>query len=135
VGGRLGSGKQWMSWVHIDDVVGIFVHASRNDQIRGAINVVGPKPATNAEFTSELGRALHRPTFLAVPQAALRLVFGEMSDVLTASQRVRPRVAERTGYQFRYPELGGALDAVLFTTPQSSRATAKAAALSGDPVE
>jgi uncharacterized protein (TIGR01777 family) len=115
-GGRLGSGKQWMSWVHIDDVVGIFVHASRNDQIRGAINAVGPKPVTNAEFSSELGRALHRPTFLAVPQAALRLAFGEMSEVLTASQRVRPRVAERTGYRFKYPELGGALDAVLTPT-------------------
>jgi uncharacterized protein len=113
VGGRIGSGKQWMPWIHIDDVVGILLHASQDERVRGAINAVSPTPATNAQFTSELGRALHRPTLLSIPKAALGLVFGEMSQVLTASQRVLPSVAERTGYKFKYPDLGPALQAVL----------------------
>jgi uncharacterized protein (TIGR01777 family) len=114
-GGRLGSGRQWMPWIHIDDVVGIMMHASQDDSIRGAINSVAPRPVTNTDFTTALGHAMQRPAFFPVPMGALRLAFGEMSEILTASQRAFPKVAERTGYAFKYAELGGALDAVLST--------------------
>jgi hypothetical protein len=112
-GGKLGSGRQWMAWIHLDDEVGILIHASQDARIRGAINAVGPRPVTNAEFTRALGHAIHRPAFLPVPMTALRLAFGEMSEILTASQRVLPREAERTGYTFKHPELAGALAAAL----------------------
>jgi uncharacterized protein (TIGR01777 family) len=112
-GGKVGNGRQWMSFVHIDDVVGILLHASREPSCRGAMNAVAPGPVTNAEFTRALAQALHRPAFLAVPKAALWLALGEMSQILTSSQRVFPRVAERTGYAFRYPELPTALAAML----------------------
>jgi uncharacterized protein len=116
VGGKLGNGKQWMPWIHLDDEVGILVHASQNARIRGAVNAVGPKPVTNAEFTRALGLALHRPAAVPVPIAALRLALGEMSEVLIASQRVLPKVAERTGYSFKHSEIGGALMEVLSST-------------------
>jgi len=112
-GGRLGSGKQWMPWIHVDDVVGALLHASRKVEVRGAMNAVSPHPVTNAEFTRALGRAVHRPAFLPVPKAALRLAFGEMSEILMASQRVLPRVASRTGFAFKHTELAAALAAVL----------------------
>ncbi len=112
-GGRLGNGKQWMPWIHIDDVVGVLLHASRTSAVRGAINAVSPHPLTNAEFTKALGHAVHRPAFLPVPSTALRIVFGEMSQILMASQRVLPRVAERTGYAFKHTELAGALAALM----------------------
>jgi uncharacterized protein (TIGR01777 family) len=122
-GGRLGSGKQWMPWVHLDDVVGILMHASRDARIRGAVNAVGPGPVTNADFTRALGRALHRPAVLPVPSLALRVAFGDMSEILVASQRVFPRAAERTGYAFAHPELGGALAAAL--RPNAGRGEAR----------
>jgi uncharacterized protein (TIGR01777 family) len=112
-GGRLGSGKQWMPWIHVDDLVGVLLHASQTATVHGAINAVSPHPVTNAEFTRALGRAVHRPAFLPAPKTALRIAFGEMSEILMASQRVLPRVAERTGYAFKYTELDGALAAVM----------------------
>jgi uncharacterized protein (TIGR01777 family) len=117
VGGKLGDGGQWMSFVHIDDAIGILLHASRQDSCRRAVNAVAPVPVTNTEFTRTLGRALHRPAFLAVPEAALRLALGEMSGMLTTSQRVFPRLAERTGYTFQYRDLAAALAAVLTAQP------------------
>ena len=120
-GGRLGNGKQWMPWIHIDDVVGVILHASRTSALRGAINAVSPHPVTNAAFTKALGHAVHRPAFLPVPSTALRIAFGEMSEVLMASERVLPRVAERTGYAFKHPELAGALAAVM-AAPQRTAA-------------
>lgn len=113
MGARVGSGEQWTPWIHIDDVVGIMIHASQDERVRGPINAVAPTPATNAAFTRALGQALHRPAVLSVPRTALRLMFGEMSQVLTASQHVLPSVAERTGYAFKHPDLGPALEAVL----------------------
>ncbi len=113
VGGRLGGGRQWMSWIAIDDVVGILLHAAGNDHIRGAMNAVAASPVTNADFTQALGRAVRRPAVLPVPQAVLRIAFGEMSELLLASQKVFPRVAHSTGYTFRHPELAGALDAMV----------------------
>lgn len=113
VGGRLGSGQQWMPWVHVDDVIGLLLHASQSETIRGAMNAVSPHPVTNADFTRALGHAVHRPALLPVPKTALRLAFGEMSEILTTSSRVLPSVAEHTGYAFKYPELNGALAAVM----------------------
>jgi hypothetical protein len=112
-GGKLGDGRQWMPWIHLDDVIGILLHASQDVRIQGAINAVGPRPVTNADFTRALGKAVHRPTFLTVPRTALRLAFGEMGHILTDSQRVLPQVAEQTGYAFQHVDLGGALKAAL----------------------
>ena len=112
-GGRLGSGKQWFPWIHIDDIVGIFRHSIVNAKATGPINGAAPQPATNAEFTRELGHALHRPAFLPVPEIALRILMGEMADVLFDSQRVIPAAALASGYEFRYPQLGPALADVL----------------------
>jgi uncharacterized protein (TIGR01777 family) len=112
-GGRLGGGRQWMPWIHVDDLVGLVAHAAASNEVRGAMNAVAPQPARNADFARALGRALHRPALLPVPGLALRLLLGEMSEVLTASQRVVPKVAERTGYAFRHPDLDGALGALL----------------------
>jgi uncharacterized protein (TIGR01777 family) len=112
-GGRLGDGRQWMPWVHLDDVVGILLHASQDARIKGAMNAVGPRPVTNADFTRALAQALRRPAFLTVPKTALRLAFGEMGEILTDSQRVFPKVAEQTGYAFQYADLVLALKAAL----------------------
>jgi uncharacterized protein len=113
LGGKLGSGDQWMSWIHLDDLVGMMLHASLERELRGPMNGVSRTPVTNADFTHALGRALHRPAFLPVPRAALRIAFGEMSEIMMASQRVLPRVAARSGYTFRHPELDSALAAVV----------------------
>jgi hypothetical protein len=113
VGGRLGSGRQWMPWIHIDDVVGLLLHAAQNPEIKGPMNVVGPAPVTNQEFTQTLASVLRRPAIFPVPKLALRILFGEMSAILLGSQRVVPRVALDTGYQYRYTTLEAALRAVL----------------------
>jgi uncharacterized protein (TIGR01777 family) len=112
-GGPLGSGKQWMSWIHLDDVVGLFLHAGLHEPLQGPLNAVSPQPVTNAAFTRALGAALRRPAVVPIPRAALRIVFGEMSDLLFESQRVLPGVAQRTGYRFEHPELEGAMRAAL----------------------
>jgi hypothetical protein len=108
VGGRLGSGRQWMSWIHLSDLADLFRFAVENP-VRGPINGVAPNPVQNVEFTRELGRALKRPALFVVPKLALKLVFGEMSELLVEGQRVIPRAAESAGFRFRYPELGPAL--------------------------
>jgi uncharacterized protein (TIGR01777 family) len=108
VGGRIGNGKQWMSWIHIEDLVAMIEFALKNP-IRGAMNAAAPNPVTNAEFTRELGRAVHRPAIFPVPLFALKLLFGEMAEVVYASQRVVPKAALEAGFQFRFPEISGAL--------------------------
>lgn len=113
LGGTLGDGKQWMPWVHIDDAVGLLLHAARDERLRGPVNVVSPAPVTNAEFTRTLGRALGRPAVLPVPRLALRVVFGELAEVLLHSQRVVPGAALETSYAFGYRELAPALVACL----------------------
>ncbi len=111
LGGRLGSGQQWMSWVSLDDAVGAIGHALVNPACSGPVNVVAPGGVTNAEFTTRLGRALRRPAVLPVPAMVLRAVFGRMADeALLASTRVVPRVLERGGFAFQHPELAMALD-------------------------
>ncbi len=109
LGGRLGSGRQWMPWIHIDDLVGLLLHAAERSDIDGPLNAVGPAPVTNLEFTRTLAAVLRRPAIFPVPEFGLRLAFGEMASVLLASQRVTPRVAETTGYSFRYTTLDAAL--------------------------
>jgi len=109
LGGRLGSGRQWFSWIHLQDLVGVLRVAIENPDVSGVINGVAPEPVTNAAFTAELGRALHRPALLPVPAVVLRLALGEMSTVLLGSQRVLPRRAEQLGFTFRHPTLRRAL--------------------------
>jgi uncharacterized protein (TIGR01777 family) len=110
VGGRVGSGEQYMSWITLDDTVGAIYHALTNEDLRGPVNVVAPNPVTNSEFTKRLGDALSRPTLLPVPVFALRLAFGEMADaLLLSSMRVEPLRLKESGYVFQYPELEGAL--------------------------
>jgi hypothetical protein len=124
LGGRLGDGKQWMPWIHVDDVVGLFLHAAREPSVRGPINAVAPAPVTNADFTRALGKALHRPAIFPAPAFALRAALGDMADVVLASQRVFPEVALRTGYVFQHETLEGALARVL--APHAARAEAHA---------
>jgi uncharacterized protein (TIGR01777 family) len=108
-GGRIGSGRQWWSWVAIDDVVGAIVHALTDDSVEGPVNVGSPNPLTNVEYTKVLGKVLNRPTVFPLPTLAARLALGEVADaLLLASQRIEPAKLKETGYQFRYPELEGA---------------------------
>jgi uncharacterized protein len=113
-GGRLGSGQQWMSWVTLEDVVGILRMAVERAAVRGAVNVVAPQPVKNAEFTKVLAKALHRPALFPAPAFALRLALGEMADaLLLSSQRVAPQKLQQTGYRFLKPELHAALSTIL----------------------
>ena len=112
VGGKLGDGRQWMSWIHIEDLATMIQYAVENP-VRGVWNGVAPAPLTNADFTQALAQGLHRPTIFPVPKFALKLLFGEMSEILLASQRVVPAAAVAAGFPYRFPELGGALRDVL----------------------
>jgi uncharacterized protein (TIGR01777 family) len=112
VGGKIAGGRHWMSWIHIDDLVGIMIAALSNSW-NGPVNGVSPQPVTNADFTQALARAVKRPAIFPVPAAGLKLLFGEMSEVLLASQRVVPNQAESAGFRFRFPELSGALTNLL----------------------
>jgi uncharacterized protein (TIGR01777 family) len=113
VGGKISTGRQWMPWIHLEDSVGLFLHALDREDITGAVNGVAPEPVRNAEFTRSLAAALHRPAMFTVPEFALRLVYGEMTDGLLASQRVLPERARHSGYDFRFPELRPALRQIL----------------------
>ena len=113
LGGKLGSGRQWMAWIHIADAVNLILFALDYGAIRGAINATAPHPVTNEEFTNRLAIALHRPAIFPVPAFALKLALGEMSEMLLASQRVLPTVAKSAGFRFQYPDLHGALEDLL----------------------
>lgn len=114
VGGRIATGKQSMSWVHLDDWVGMVVWAIANPAVSGPVNATAPHPVTNAEFSRALGRALHRPAWTPVPGAALKLALGQMAtDMLIRGQRVLPRRAIQLGYQFRYERIDEALVAAV----------------------
>ena len=114
VGGRIGNGKQWTSWVTLEDTVAILKLALEQGAVRGAINVTAPNPVRNAEFTKALGAALHRPAIFPVPAFVLRLAMGEMADaLLLASQRVMPKALEKLGHKFLQPGLSSALKRVL----------------------
>ena len=119
LGGRLGSGRQYMSWISMDDLVAVFAHVLRTESLRGPVNAVSPCPVTNREFTEILARVLGRPAFLTVPAPALRLLFGEMADeLLFASQRVEPSRLKASGYRFKHPDLESALRYLLNTSPE-----------------
>jgi uncharacterized protein (TIGR01777 family) len=114
VGGKLGSGEQYMSWITIDDAVGAIEYALENESLRGPVNAVAPDAVTNYEFTKTLGSVISRPTIFPVPTFVARLAFGEMADAtLLSSQRVEPVRLKESGYKFKYPELKGALRHVL----------------------
>jgi uncharacterized protein (TIGR01777 family) len=114
LGGRLGSGRQYMSWIAIDDVVGMICEALVNERLSGPVNAVAPDPVTNREFTKTLGRVLRRPTVFVVPRFALRLALGEFADEgALASQRAVPVRLRTAGYEFRHPALEDALGHVL----------------------
>jgi uncharacterized protein (TIGR01777 family) len=114
-GGRVGSGKQWMSWITLEDEVGAIMHAIGSESLRGPVNLVAPTPVVNAEFTSTLGKVLHRPTVLPTPLLPLKLLYGSelVELLLLVSQRVTPTRLETSGYTFRQPTLEAGLRAVL----------------------
>lgn len=113
LGGRLGDGRQWMSWIHLDDHVRAIAALLTNETLSGAFNLTAPNPVTNAEFTATLARLLHRPAMFHLPGGLLRLVFGEMADLLLSSQRVIPRRLDQAGFEFLYPTLEPAIRAAI----------------------
>ena len=113
VGGKLGTGQQWMSWIHIDDVVGIIFHALENDTINGALNATAPTPVRNIEFTKALGSVLNKPTILPAPYFGLKLMMGEFADFVMLSQNVLPEKTEATGYEFKFRTIDSALSDLL----------------------
>ncbi|MFZ0886795.1 MAG: TIGR01777 family oxidoreductase [Candidatus Acidiferrales bacterium] len=114
VGGRLGSGKQWMSWIALEDVIQILRAAIADEKMQGPVNLVAPEPVQNAEFTKVLAGVLHRPAIFPAPAIALRLALGQMADgLLLASQRVQPEKLLASGYKFRHQNLQSALQAIL----------------------
>jgi uncharacterized protein (TIGR01777 family) len=109
-GGRVGNGRQYWSWISIDDLVGIIDHALTTESLAGPVNAVAPRPTTNLEFTKALGRVLHRPTIFPMPAFAAKLALGEMAEaLLLASTRVVPRRLQETNYEFRHADLEAAL--------------------------
>ena len=119
VGGRLGSGKQWMPWIHLQDEVRLILWAAEQSSVSGPLNLVAPKVVTNGEFTSALAQALHRPAFMHAPAFALKGVLGEAATMVLGSQRVEPKATTERGFQFDYPELPEALSALLSEVPAS----------------
>jgi uncharacterized protein (TIGR01777 family) len=114
LGGPMGSGRQWMSWISLDDHLRIIERALFTPEVRGPVNLVAPNPVTNAEFAKELGRALHRPAFLPLPAFALDIIFGEMARAtILSGQRVLPSNLLASGFQFKHPTLGDALRSML----------------------
>lgn len=109
-GGPTGSGAQWMSWIHLDDEVGLILHALTDERIRGALNATAPSPVRNRDFAKSLGRAVRRPAVIPTPAFALRAMFGELADAaLLAGQKVLPKKALATGYRFQHTDLDAAL--------------------------
>lgn len=109
LGGRLGNGRQWMSWIHMEDLTGLILFALESPALSGAVNAVAPEPVTNSEFTRTLAEVLHRPAFFHAPAFALKRAMGEMSSILLESQRVLPAAAQANGFTFRFPTLRAAL--------------------------
>jgi uncharacterized protein (TIGR01777 family) len=113
VGGPVGNGKQWLSWIHQDDLAGLFLFALDNAAATGPINGTAPQPVTNRDFSRALGRALHRPAFLPTPGFGLRLLLGEVAELVTKGQRVLPKRALALGFNYRFPTLDEALKDLL----------------------
>jgi uncharacterized protein len=114
LGGNMGDGRQWWSWIHLDDLVAAVGHILENESLRGPVNAISPNPVTNAEFTRTLAAVLHRPAIFPMPAFAARLVFGQMGEeLLLASQRVEPAKLAGSGYRFQHADLRGALEGIL----------------------
>ncbi|OGI20425.1 MAG: TIGR01777 family protein [Candidatus Melainabacteria bacterium RIFCSPHIGHO2_02_FULL_34_12] len=113
IGGPLGAGKQYMSWIALDDVAGIIKYAIDNDHISGIFNATAPNPVTNKEFSNVLGKILNRPSFMPVPAFALRFLMGEMADIVLTGQKVLPERVQAAGYEFKYEKLRDALKSIL----------------------
>ncbi|MBK7632139.1 MAG: TIGR01777 family protein [Ignavibacteriales bacterium] len=113
IGGPLGNGKQWTSWLHIDDIVGIYLHAIDNVNFSNAVNAASPNPVTMKEFASALGKVLIRPSLFPVPKFVLKLVVGEAAEVITASHKVEVKKLLTSGYKFKFENLVGALQNLL----------------------
>lgn len=109
LGGRLGSGNQYMSWIHRDDLCRVMIWAMKNDQVHGPINGVAPTPVTNREFTRALTKAVARPALLPIPEFLLKLLLGEFATVLLSSQRVLPKALQKNGFRFHYPDITSTL--------------------------
>ncbi|MBI3319457.1 MAG: TIGR01777 family protein [Candidatus Omnitrophica bacterium] len=122
LGGPLGSGRQWMSWIHRDDLIGICRWALETPAVSGTLNATAPNPVTMREFSRTLGRALHRPAVLPVPGFVLRLLLGDMAQMLLTGQRVTPAAALGRGFHFAYPQLAEALQACVNPAPRGSPA-------------
>ena len=112
-GGPLSSGKQWMSWIHLEDQVRLILYLIENQQAAGPINATAPNPARNKDFSRALGKVLHRPSWMPVPGFILRIGLGDMADMLLTGQRVMPAAAQKLGFEFRYPNLPEALHACM----------------------
>lgn len=125
IGGRVGSGRQWMSWIHIADEVGAIRFLIDNERARGAYNLSAPNPVTNADFSRSLGRRLGRPAVMPTPEFLLRLVYGEMADVLLKGQRAVPRRLVHMGYAFRFPEIDAALEDILTRSTRAAGAPSR----------
>lgn len=113
IGGPVAGGRQWMPWIHRDDQVGILLAALDGKAWSGPVNACAPTPVTNREFSKALGRALHRPAVAPVPAAAIKLLYGEMAQIVTTGVRMVPKRATELGYAFAHPELDGALESAL----------------------
>jgi uncharacterized protein len=109
VGGALGNGKQWLSWLHIDDIVGIYLHSIDNKKLSGVVNAASPTPVRMKEFAQTLGKVLNRPSLFPVPKFVLRLVIGEAAEVVTASQRINSKKLLESDYKFKFEKLEDAL--------------------------
>ena len=112
LGGHLGSGQQWFSWVHREDIIGFMKYALENESVSGHFNLTSPQPVTNKKFCFALGKALNRPSWFHVPAFMIKLTLGEVGRVLLTGQRVLPEKALKAGYQFKYPEINEALKAI-----------------------
>ncbi len=113
MGGPIGLGKQWTSWIHINDVVGIYIHAIENAQVRGPLNATAPEPLRNKDFTKALAKALKRPAFFPLPGLLLYALYGEVAEILINGQKVLPKATLNSGYRFLFPKLDSALDSIL----------------------
>jgi len=114
LGGKIGSGQQWMSWIHLDDLVGIILYCIEHDDLKGAINGTSPKPSTNQDFTKTLGEVLNRPTFMSIPEIIIQLLMGQMGvELLLSGKKILPIKVSEKGYQFQYPTLKNALQNIL----------------------
>jgi uncharacterized protein len=110
LGGKIGSGRQWMSWIHVDDLVEVYLRALTNSELSGPINAVAPKPVRNSDFTQALASRLGKPAIVPVPAIALRLALGELADVLLGGALVLPGKLQTAGFHFNHPNLNGSLE-------------------------